>query len=143
VTYVAVSRAPLEEIDAFRQRMGWGFKWVSSSGSEFNYDYQVSFTAEEQERGQVDYNYAARPLTSEDLSGLSVFYRDDAGDVFHTYSCFARGDELTLTTYVMLDLTPKGRNETGPHYSLTDWVRHHDRYGAGGSVDPTDRYKPR
>jgi predicted dithiol-disulfide oxidoreductase (DUF899 family) len=142
VSYVAVSRAPLAEIEAFKARMGWGFKWVSSLGTDFNYDYQVSFTREDELRGTVVHNYATRPFESEELSGLSVFYRDGAGDVFHTYSCYARGGEKGLGTYMLLDLTPKGRNETGPHHSLADWVRHHDRYEAGGFVDATGRYRP-
>lgn len=132
VTYVAVSRAPLADIEAFRRRMGWQFKWVSSFGSDFNYDYHVSFTPEEVARGKAVYNFELQDLRVpiEELSGVSVFYREGSGEVFHTYSCHARGDEGGLTTYFYLDLTPKGRNETGPGHNLTDWVRHHDRYGA-------------
>lgn len=144
VTYVAVSRAPLAEIEAFRKRMGWNFKWVSSFGNDFNYDYHVSFTNEQIAKGKVFYNFEARdlPFNTEDLSGVSVFYKDASGAIFHTYSCYARGDEGGLTTYFYLDLTPKGRNETGPYHNLGDWVRHHDRYGAGGSVAPSGRYIP-
>jgi predicted dithiol-disulfide oxidoreductase (DUF899 family) len=120
--------------------MGWKFKWVSSYGSDFNYDCHVSFTAEEIASGKVFYNYEIRDFLSEELSGLSIFYKDEAGDIFHTYSTYGRGDELVDTTYMYLDLTPKGRNETGPNYNLADWVRHHDRYGAGGFVDPRGRY---
>lgn len=141
VTYVAVSRAPLPEIEAFRRRMGWRFTWVSSYGSDFNYDYQVSFTPEDLAKGKVFYNYATTEASIEELSGISVFYKDAAGDVFHTYSSYARGAEDLLGAYMVLDLTPKGRNETGPNHDLTDWVRHHDRYGEGGSVDPTGRYR--
>jgi predicted dithiol-disulfide oxidoreductase (DUF899 family) len=141
VSYVAVSRAPLAEIDAFKRRMGWRFKWVSSFGSDFNYDYHVSFTAEDAARGEVDYNYEARKFESEELSGLSVFCKDSAGDIFHTYSCYARGGEKGLGAYMLLDLTPKGRNETGPRHDLSDWVRHHDRYESGGFVDGTGRYR--
>lgn len=131
VTYLAVSRAPLEQIEAFRRRMGWRFPWVSSYGSDFNYDFHVSFTPEELASGDMFYNFERRELAfrSEELSGLSVFYRDEAGGVYHTYSCYARGDEGGLATYFYLDLTPLGRNETGPKHNLTDWVRHHDRYG--------------
>jgi len=139
VTYVAVSRAPLPRIEAFRQRMGWRFKWVSSFGSDFNYDFNVSFTPEQSAQGEVYYNYDIRPFQSDEMSGRSVFYRDAAGDVFHTYSSFARGGELFLGTYHYLDITPKGRQETIKG-NLTDWVRHHDRYGDGGSVDSTGRY---
>jgi predicted dithiol-disulfide oxidoreductase (DUF899 family) len=142
VTYVTVSRAPLAEIEAFRKRMGWNFKWVSSFGSEFNYEYHVSFTKEEIAAGKAFYNFERGDLTIpvEELSGLSVFYKDASGDIFHTYSCHARGDEGGLTTYFYLDLTPIGRNETGPYHNLADWVRHHDRYSAGGHVASSGRY---
>lgn len=141
VSYVAVSRAPLAEIEAFKKRMGWRFPWVSSFGSDFNYDYHVSFTLEDAANGTVFYNYETQPFGTEEASGTSVFYKDAAGDVFHTYSCFGRGGEKILGAYMLLDLTPKGRNETGPHHSLADWVRHHDRYDAGGFVDATGRYR--
>jgi len=131
VSLVTVSRAPLAEIEAFKQRMGWRFKWVSSYRRDFNYDYRVSFTKEEISSGKVEYNYAMRDFQSEELSGLSVFYKNEIGDIFHTYSTYARGDEMVDTTYMYLDLTPKGRNETGPYFNLADWVRHHDRYDAG------------
>jgi predicted dithiol-disulfide oxidoreductase (DUF899 family) len=142
VSLVTISRAPWTEIEPFRQRMGWKFKWLSSYGSDFNYDFHVSFTPEEIATGQVYYNYQARDFLSEELSGLSIFYRDEAGNIFHTYSTYGRGDEMVDATYMYLDLTPKGRNEAGPHYNLGDWVRHHDRYGAGGVVDPRGRYVP-
>ncbi|MGR4069607.1 DUF899 domain-containing protein [Billgrantia sp. C5P2] len=128
VSLVRVSRAPLDEIEAYRQRMGWQVKWVSSHGSDFNYDYQVSFTPEDIAQGAVTYNYATANVSIEDLSGLSVFYRNDKGDVFHTYSTYGRGDELVDSTYMLLDMTPKGRNETGPNHNLTDWVKRHDEY---------------
>jgi predicted dithiol-disulfide oxidoreductase (DUF899 family) len=141
VTMVVVSRTPLAEIEAFKKRMGWRFKWVSSFGSDFNFDYHVSFRPEDIAKGKVYYNYGVRDFQSEEMSGTSVFYKDRSGNIFHTYSTYARGDELLLGTYNILDLTPKGRNETGPNYDLTDWVRHHDRYGAGGFVDRTGRYQ--
>jgi predicted dithiol-disulfide oxidoreductase (DUF899 family) len=141
VTLLAVSRAPLAEIEAFKNRMGWRFKWVSSYDSDFNYDFHVSFTPEEIAQGRTYYNYELRALKSEEMSGISVFYKDAAGDIFHTYSSYARGSDILLGTYNYLDLTPKGRNETGNH-NLTDWVRHHDRYDDGGFVDPTGRYVP-
>jgi predicted dithiol-disulfide oxidoreductase (DUF899 family) len=140
VTYVVVSRAPLPEIEAFKGRMGWRFKWVSSYGSDFNYDFHVTFRPDEVEEGEVYYNYEMRKVGIEELSGRSVFYKDSEGDIFHTYSSYARGGDLMLGTYNILDLMPKGRNETGPNHNLTDWVRHHDRYGDGGFVDPTGRY---
>jgi predicted dithiol-disulfide oxidoreductase (DUF899 family) len=127
VSYVSVSRAPLARIEAFKRRMGWGFKWVSSFGSDFNYDFHVSFTPEDFAKGQVYYNYEWQAPRGDEMSGMSVFYRDAAGDIFHTYSWYARGGEMTLGTYSFLDLTPKGRDET-INGNLTDWVRHHDRY---------------
>jgi len=135
VTLVAVSRAPLAEIEKFKKRMGWQFKWVSSFGSDFNHDFHVSFTPEEQAKGQVYYNYGMQPFESEELPGISVFYKDDAGNVFHTYSTYRRGVEVMMGTYNLLDLAPKGRQEDweeppgrsdGP---FMHWVRHHDRYG--------------
>jgi len=134
VTVVAVSRAPLAEIEKFKKRMGWQFKWVSSFGSDFNHDFHVSFTPEEQAKGQVYYNYGMQPFESEELPGISVFYKDDAGNVFHTYSTYRRGVEVMMGTYNLLDLAPKGRQEDweeppgrsdGP---LMHWVRHHDKY---------------
>jgi predicted dithiol-disulfide oxidoreductase (DUF899 family) len=142
VTYVVVSRAPLPEIEAFKKRMGWRCKWVSSFGSDFNYDFQVSFKAEEIEKGEAYYNYELRKIGIEELSGLSIFYKDAEGDVFHTYSSYGRGGDLMLGTYNILDLTPRGRNETGPNHNLTDWVRHHDRYDSGGHVAAIGRYVP-
>ena len=140
VSWVAVSRAPLAEIEAFKRRMGWRFHWVSSHGSDFNYDFHVSFRPEEMAKGEAYYNYARGPVPIEELSGFSIFYKDAAGDVFHTFSAYARGAEEVLGTYMLLDLTPKGRNETGPNFNLTDWVRHHDRYGQAGHVDVTGRF---
>jgi predicted dithiol-disulfide oxidoreductase (DUF899 family) len=140
VSYVAVSRAPLPELEAFKRRMGWSFNWVSSFESDFNYDYHVSFTPEQLAKGRAYYNYDVREVPIEELSGRSVFFKNDAGEVFHTYSSYGRGTEELLGTYVCLDITPKGRNETGPNFTLADWVRHHDRYHAGGFVAPTGRY---
>jgi predicted dithiol-disulfide oxidoreductase (DUF899 family) len=126
VTMVAVSRAPLSEIERFRRRMGWRFKWVSSYGTDFNYDFGVSFTPEEAAKGRLNYNYGQRSLSGEEWPGVSVFYKDEAGDVFHTYSTYGRGVEVMMGTYRMLDLTPKGRDEQGGGNMA--WVRHHDRY---------------
>ena len=127
VTFLAVSRAPLAEIERFRRRMGWRFKWVSSHGGDFNHDFHVSFTPEEKARGEVTYNYGAQPFESEELPGISVFCKDDAGEVFHTYSTYRRGVEVMMGVYNLLDLTPKGRDEDGLRYGM-EWVRHHDRY---------------
>ena len=127
VTLLVVSRAPLAEIERFRQRMGWQFKWVSSHGSDFNPDFGVSFTPEAMAGGEVYYNYSVRPFPSEEAPGISVFRKDGAGAVFHTYSTYERGVEVMMGTYNLLDLTPKGRDEHNPVYAM-DWVRHHDRY---------------
>jgi predicted dithiol-disulfide oxidoreductase (DUF899 family) len=140
VSYVAVARAPLAEIEAFKRRMGWRLRWVSSFGSDFNYDFNVSFTPEQVAKGEAYYNYRTGPVPLEDLSGESVFYKNPEGEIFHTYSTFGRGAEELLGTYVLLDLTPKGRNETGPSGNLSDWVRHHDRYGHPGFVAPNGRW---
>ena len=128
VAYVAVSRAPFAKIEAFQRRMGWGFKWLSSFGSDFNYDYHVSFKPEEVARGEVFYKFEMQKPQGEELHGLSVFYKDADGAIFHTYSSYARAGENYLGTYQLLDVTPKGRNETGPNFAFPDWARHHDRY---------------
>ena len=126
-TMVAISRAPIAEIERFRRRMGWQFKWVSSYGIDFNYDFGVSFTPEERAKGKIDYNFGDWPLVGEEWPGVSVFAKDDAGKVFHTYSTYGRGVEVMMGTYRMLDLTPRGRDETGEAARM-GWVRHHDRY---------------
>ncbi|TLD70875.1 DUF899 domain-containing protein [Phragmitibacter flavus] len=140
VTPVVISRAPLEEIQAFKKRMGWTYDWVSSFNSDFNYDFEVSFTPEQMNSGSVPYNFQDSEPMIEELSGSSAFYKDESGQVFHTYSAFARGDESLLGTYMILDMMPKGRNEHGPRNNLSDWVRHHDRYQHDGHVDKTGRY---
>ncbi len=128
VTVVAVSRAPFAALEAFRRRMGWRFKWVSSFDSDFNYDYHVSFTPEQIAAGNAYYNYRLTDRVGEEMPGLSVFCKAADGSIAHTYSSYARGNESMLGTYTILDLTPKGRNESGPNHNLTDWVRLHDRY---------------
>ena len=127
VTLLVVSRAPLADIERFRQRMGWKFKWVSSHGTDFNYDFKVSFAPEEVAKGKIDYNYELWSMTGEEWPGVSAFYKDDAGDVFHTYSTYGRGVEVMMGAYHVLDLTPKGRDEDNLSYTM-EWVRHHDRY---------------
>lgn len=127
VTLVAVSRGPLAELERFRQRMGWKFKWVSSAGSSFNQDFHVSFTPQEMDSGKVEYNYGLTSRPQEEAPGISTFYKDDAGQVFHTYSTYGRGVEVMMHTYALLDLTPKGRDEEGLGFTM-EWVRHHDRY---------------
>lgn len=143
ISYVAVARAPLAEIEAIKKRMGWRFRWVSSFASDFNQDFKVSFTPEQLARGEAYYNYRTGPVPLSDLSGDSVFYKDDeTGDIFHTYSTYSRGGEALLGAYGLLDLMPKGRNETGPNHSLADWVRPRDSYDRQGSVNALGQYRP-
>ena len=125
VTFVVISRAPLAKIEPFKQRMGWSFKWVSSFQSDFNFDYQASFTPEEVHSGAAFYNYRRMDTYDTDREGISVFYKDESGAVFHTYSCYARGIDMMSVDYQYLDLVPKGRDEggRGPF-----WVRRHDEY---------------
>jgi predicted dithiol-disulfide oxidoreductase (DUF899 family) len=126
VTLVAISRAPLATLEAFKKRMGWGFKWVSSGRTDFNYDYQASFTPEQIKSGAAYYNYGKQKV-GEDREGVSVFFKDESGAIFHTYSCYARGIDMMNTAYHYLDLVPKGRDEAPPK-SPQYWVQYHDRY---------------
>nr|CAD6421894.1 hypothetical protein REQ54_02288 [Rhizobium sp. Q54] len=126
VTYVAVSRAPIEKIEAYRKRMGWKFPWVSSCGSDFNYDFHVSFTPEDLARGSVRYNFTEIPREQahDELPGLSAFYKNEKGEIFHTYSTYARGGEELIGTLMILDRAPFGRNEE----TIMDFVKRHDEY---------------
>jgi predicted dithiol-disulfide oxidoreductase (DUF899 family) len=126
VSFAVISRAPLAKIERFKKRMGWTFKWLSSGGTDFNYDFQASFRPEDIARGPVYYNYRNVDMNMGDREGLSTFYKDQNGAVFHTYSTYARGIDLLNSTYNVLDLCPKGRNENAEF--TQDWVRHHDRY---------------
>jgi predicted dithiol-disulfide oxidoreductase (DUF899 family) len=126
VTLVVISRAPLAELEAYEKRMGWRFKWLSSHDSDFNFDYHVSFTEEEEKKNEAYYNYTKGEFMMDELPGLSVFYKDGNGDVFHTYSTYARGLDILVGTYHFLDLVPKGRDENPD--STMDWVRRHDSY---------------
>jgi predicted dithiol-disulfide oxidoreductase (DUF899 family) len=125
--FAAISRAPLKEILKFKKRMGWDVNWVSSNDSDFNFDFHVSFRPKELASGKVEYNYTKQPFPHEEAPGISVFVRDDAGDIYHTYSTYGRGVETIMATYNLLDLTPKGRDEDEMEYGM-EWVRHHDRY---------------
>ena len=127
LTLLVVSRAPLADIERFRQRMGWQFKWVSSQDSDFNYDFAVSFKPDERVEGKVYYNYGMVAFPQEEAPGISVFYKDDAGDIFHTYSTYGRGVEMMMGAYSFLDIAPKGRDEDRFSYTM-EWVRHHDLY---------------
>ncbi len=126
--YCAVSRAPLAKIEAFKARMGWTFPWVSSSETDFNFDYHVSFLEEERARGDIEYNFRKGTFPVREAPGLSVFARE-GDEVFHTYSTYARGLDILIGTYNYLDLTPLGRDEAALPHTMS-WVRHHDRYGA-------------
>ncbi len=141
VTFVAISRAPLSKIEAFKRRMGWRFNWVSSYGNDFNYDYHVSFRTDEMTRGKVYYNFEMSEFPSEEAPGITVFYKNRTGDIFHTYSSYARGTETVVGTYNYLDLVPKGRDEDGLAFTMS-WVRHHDRYGDSYLADPSKPYWP-
>jgi predicted dithiol-disulfide oxidoreductase (DUF899 family) len=138
-TLVVVSHAPLAEIEAFKKRMGWKFQWVSSFGSDFNFDYHVSFTPEQKASGKINYNYAVTEFPSEEAPGASVFAKDAAGEVFHTYSSYARGLDILVGTYNFLDLIPKGRDEDGLAFTMS-WVRHHDKYSDSYFVDRNQPY---
>jgi predicted dithiol-disulfide oxidoreductase (DUF899 family) len=133
VTFIAASRAPLGKIDEFKKRMGWGFKWVSSEGNDFNADYQVSANKANSEQEKY-YNYGTGGFPSEERPGLSSFYKDRSGQVFHTYSTYARGLEDIMGIYAILDRAPKGRSEEGLPHGMA-WVRHHDKYSDGRLVD--------
>ena len=127
MTFTAVSRAPLAKIDAYKKRMGWSFPWVSSYGSDFNLDYQASFTPDQIAEGKAYYNYEIMPNTLSERVGISVFCKNDRGEVFHTYSCYSRGLDMLNGAYHYLDLAPKGRDEDGLKFSM-EWVRRHDQY---------------
>ena len=126
-TMVAISLAPSAKLEAFKTRMGWSFDWVSSGGNDFNYDYEVSFTREQIDKGIPKYNFGTTPFYGPELPGISVFFRNEAGEIFHTYSCFARGLDMMNAAYQYLDLTPLGRHEDGLPYPM-DWVRLRDQY---------------
>src|SRR6202048_2855988 len=126
VTFVAISRPPLSKLEPFKKRMGWRFRWVSSYGSDFNYDFHVAPTKDELAKGRMYYHYEMVEFECEEQPVISVFYKDKTGDIFHTYSSYGRGGDLLIGTYNYLDLTPLGRQEDKGHGM--EWVRHHDRY---------------
>jgi len=137
VSFVAVSRGPIDKLRAYRERMGWKFRWVSSAAGEFNFDHHVSFPKGTREHG-VFYNFNDRPDPEiDELSGVSVFYHDDDGTIYHTYSTYGRGGEMFLAVYGWLDVVPKGRNET-KNGNLTDWTKRHDRYENDGRTRPAN-----
>ena len=125
VTMVAISRAPYEKLKAYQKRLGWSFKWLSSGETSFNFDYQASFTPDELAKKQALYNYVQQDPGHPEREGVSVFFKDDSGEIFHTYSTYARGIDIVNTAYHYLDLVPKGRDENGrPQF----WVRRRDEY---------------
>jgi predicted dithiol-disulfide oxidoreductase (DUF899 family) len=124
---VAISRAPLAKLQAYQKRMGWSFKWVSSSGNDFNYDYHVSYTPDELAKGEGYYNYRIGKTISGEMPGISVFHKDAEGNIFHTYSTYERGLDMLNGAYHILDLLPKGRDEKGLQFTQ-EWVRRHDEY---------------
>jgi predicted dithiol-disulfide oxidoreductase (DUF899 family) len=128
VTMIAVSRAPYSKLAAYQKRMGWDFKWVSSYDTDFNFDYHVSFTEEELAKKEAFYNYITQDPLLPEREGVSVFFKDPTGRIFHTYSAYARGIDMLLVAYHYLDLVPKGRDEVGHAFPLF-WVRRHDEYG--------------
>jgi predicted dithiol-disulfide oxidoreductase (DUF899 family) len=137
VTLMCVSRAPYSKLAAYKKRMGWHFPWVSSEGSDFNYDYGVSFTKEQLDKGELPYNYMTitdKRYQSEELPGLSVFYKDPSGQIFHTYSSYARGLDNFLGAHHFLDVTPFGRNERSLEGKPMDWVKRHDQYEGASSA---------
>ena len=127
VSFAAISYAPIKEILPFKKRMGWDVNWVSAHGTDFNQDFHVSFTKEEMARRPVAYNYTKMNFPQTEAPGISVFARDAAGTVYHTYSTYGRGVEVVMGTYDLLDLVPKGRDEDKDEYGM-QWLRHHDRY---------------
>jgi predicted dithiol-disulfide oxidoreductase (DUF899 family) len=131
---VAISRAPYANIASYKKRMGWNFKWLSSAGADFNFDFQASFRPEDLKQGRVFYNFKEQPEKSSEREGASVFYKEPSGRIFHTYSTYARGIDLMNTAYNYLDLVPKGRDENGRSQF---WVRRHDEYGGSVGVDKT------
>jgi len=139
VRLAVVSRAPLAEIEAFKKRMGWRFHWVSSNATDFNYDHHVSMSTEELGKGQVYYNYGMQKFPSEERPGTNIFYKDAAGNIFHTYSSYGRGLDILIGAYNWLDITPKGRDEEGLAHTMA-WVRHHDKYVEGYQVDTKAEY---
>jgi predicted dithiol-disulfide oxidoreductase (DUF899 family) len=139
VAFTAVSRARLDQIEAFKKRMGWRFPWVSSYESDFNPDFQVSASKDELETGKVYYNYEETQFPSDERPGASVFYKDKTGSVFHTYSTYGRGLDILIGAYNLLDMAPKGRDEEGLKHKMS-WVRHHDKYVDGELVDLAKPY---
>jgi predicted dithiol-disulfide oxidoreductase (DUF899 family) len=143
VSFMMVSRAPLAKIEAFRKRMGWKLPWVSSLGSDFNFDFHASLPPRNNKEDKVDYNYTMQTFPSDEAPGASVFYKEPStGEIFHTYSTYGRGLDQFIGSYILLDLVPKGRDEEQLGFSM-EWVRHHDKYDGGGFADADRPYWPK
>jgi predicted dithiol-disulfide oxidoreductase (DUF899 family) len=140
ITFVAISRAPLAEIEVFKKRMGWNFNWVSSFGTDFNFDYGVSFREDARQKGEVEYNYKTMKSKAEEMPGASAFAKDATGNVFHTYSTYARGLDMMIGAYQWIDLSSQGRDEAGLKQGM-EWVRHHDKYEHAQTLEARDKYK--
>ena len=134
ISFMTVSKAPIEKLEPFRKRMGWTFPWVSGANTDFSRDFGVSFTDQELASDKTVYNYNAKPYPIRELPGLSVFFKDAQGNIFHTYSTYARGLDTFLAAYQYMDVTPKGRDEA--ETPGMGWLRHHDRYDDKPFVDP-------
>lgn len=128
-TMLAISQGPLAKLNEFKKRMGWSFKWVSSANNDFNYDFQAAVRPEEKKAGKVYYNYREIKPFADQMPGVSAFYKDDDGVVYHTYSAYSRGIDIVNAAYTYLDLTAKGRDEDWSKSNPSDWVRYHDKYG--------------
>jgi len=137
-TFTAISRAPLAKLNAYKQRMGWSFPWVSSGGSDFNFDYHASFAPEQIAQGEAYHNYEVQPIDVSDEVGVSVFCKNEKGELFHTYSCYRRGIDLLNGAYNYLDLVPKGRDEKGLRYPM-EWLHRHDQYEAQNASSRSGR----
>ena len=124
ISFMAVSRGALAQLEAYKKRMGWSFKWASSLHNDFNYDFGVSFTEQEKEANKITYNYLEQPYFIDEMPGVSVFYKDEQGDIYHTYSTYSRGLDILNGAYNYIDLSPKGRDEDKP----MSWLRRHDQY---------------
>ena len=127
ISFLVVSRAKLEVLENYKKRMGWGFKWVSSYGNGFNYDFQASFSEEEVDKDEGFYNFRVGEIPADESPGVSVFYMNDQGEIFHTYSCYARGLDILNGAYQFIDLAPKGRDESDLPYTMA-WLHRHDEY---------------
>jgi predicted dithiol-disulfide oxidoreductase (DUF899 family) len=139
LSFVAVSRGPLDKLESYRRRMGWRFQWVSSARCDFNYDFHVSFPPERVVDGKIFYNFESADAEIDELPGFSVFYKAEDEAIYHTYSGYSRAGGGFLGAYAFLDVAPKGRQENGPHFNLMDWVKRHDCYVSNAMTSCCER----